>query len=197
MAEASELVIVAAETLPELVRTGGYHAALVAAGAAANDLDVVKQQDALSRLRADVKQASKLRRLSVRLIVTERALCGVGDSKVLADQLEHLEELRELPGFELRIVDGDVGAYFGMGMSFAVMRFVEKRFDDVVLLHTLHGGNTWLESAAERAPYERVLTALDDVVRTEELSLLWLNEASLRLREPARHLQLVTDQARS
>lgn len=84
-----------------------------------------------------------------------------------------------------------------MGVSFTLMRFVEKRFDDVVLLQALHGGDIWLESAAERTPYERVLAALDDVVRTEELSLLWLNEASLRLRDPARRLQLVTDQARS
>lgn len=197
LAEASELVIVATRTLPEFVRTGGYHSALVASGAAANDLDLAKQQDVLGRLRVGAQQASKLRRLDVRLFVAEQALYGVGDSKVLADQLEHLEELGELPGFELRIVDGDAGPYFGMGVSFTVMRFVEKRFDDVVLLHTLHGGNTWLETAAERAPYERVLAALDDVVRTEELSLLWLNEASLRLRESARHLQLVTDQARS
>ncbi|MGI5503017.1 Scr1 family TA system antitoxin-like transcriptional regulator [Lentzea sp. CA-135723] len=197
LAEASALVIVAVETLPELVRTCGYHAALVTSGATTNGLDLAKQQDALRRLRVGAKQSSKLRRLNVRLVVTEQALGGVGDSKVMADQLEHLEELGELPGFELRIVDGDAGPYFGMGVSFSVMRFMEKRFDDVVLLHTLHGGNTWLESAAERDSYERVLVALDDVVRTEELSLLWLNEASLRLREPARHLQLVTDQARS
>ncbi|MET9626304.1 Scr1 family TA system antitoxin-like transcriptional regulator [Lentzea sp. NPDC006480] len=198
LAEASELVIVAAGSLPELVRAGGYHAALVESGAAANDLDLANQQEALSRLRLGTKQAEKLRRLNVRLIVTEQVLNGgVGDSRVMADQLEHLAELDELPGFELQIVDGDVGPYFGMGVSFTLMRFVEKRFDDVVLLNTLHGGNTWLESAAERTPYERVLVALRNVVRTEELSLLWLNEASLRLRDPARRLQLVTDQARS
>src|SRR5688572_1728328 len=85
LAEASELVIVAAETLPELVRTGGYQAALVESGAAANDIDLANQQEALSRLSVGTKQAEKLRRLNVRLIVTERVLNGgVGDSRVMA-----------------------------------------------------------------------------------------------------------------
>lgn len=205
IAEASELAIVATDALPELVRVSAYHDALVESGAAMSNLDLDLQQDALQRLGLGAKEAAQpgsRRRLSVRLIVTESVLnSGAGGSRVMADQLEHLDELSELPGFELRIVDGEAGPYLGMGTPFTVMRFAEKRFDDVVLLRTLHGGDTWLDSAADRAPYEHALVALGDVVRTEELSSLWLNETSLRLQDPsrvpARHLQLVTDQARS
>ncbi|MET8762549.1 Scr1 family TA system antitoxin-like transcriptional regulator [Lentzea sp. NPDC004782] len=124
-------------------------------------------------------------------------------ARVMADQLEHVEELNELPGFEFRVVDGESRPYFGQSASFTMMRFVEKRFDGVVLLHTLHGGDTWLESVAEREPYERALTAFDGALRSEQESACRLGHASLRLRDPLpgndsgdqqRNLRLVTAQ---
>lgn len=208
MAEASELVIVADDVLPELVRIDSYHAALLKSEMAVNDLDLVLQQEVLERLEMDAKDAARRgspRRLRVRLIVPEALLDGsVGGARVMGDQLERVEELSELPGFDFRVVDGEAGPYFGQGASFTMMRFVEKRFDDVVLLRTLHGGDTWLESAADREPYERALVVLDGVLRSEEESARWLSHASLRLRDPLsgndsgdqqRHLQLVADRA--
>lgn len=210
MAEASELVIVADEVLPELVRVDSYHAALLESGSAANELDLAQQHEILKRLGMDAKEAARPgspRRLSVRLIVPESLLGGsVGGARVMADQLERLEELSELPGFEFRVVDGEAEPYFGRGASFTMMRFVEKRFDEVVLLRTLHGGDTWLESTAEREPYERALVALDRVLRSEEESAHWLSDASLSLRDPLpdndykdrqRRVQLVADRAGS
>ncbi|MDX8035858.1 Scr1 family TA system antitoxin-like transcriptional regulator [Lentzea sp. BCCO 10_0856] len=210
MAEASELVIVAGEVLPELVRVDSYHAALLESGAAAHELDLALQHEVLKRLEMDAKAAARPgspRRLRVRLIVTESLIRDtVGGARAMADQLELLEELSELPGFEFRVVDGNAGPYFGQGASFTMMRFVEKRFDDAVLLRTLHGGDTWLESAAEREPYERALLVLDGVLRSGEESARWLSHASLRLQDPLpdndsgdqqRHLQLVADQAGS
>lgn len=206
MAEASELVIVADDVLPELVRIDSYHAALLESGAVATELDLALQQEVLKRLGMDATEAARPgspRRLRVRLIVPESRLNGsVGGARVMADQLERLEELSELPGFEFRLVDGDAGPHFGQGMSFTMMRFVEKRFDDVVLLRTLHGGDTWLESAAEREPYERALVALDGALRSQQESARRLSHASLRLRDPLpgndsgdqqRHLQMVAD----
>lgn len=210
MAEASELVIVAADVLPELVRAGTYHAALSESGAAAGELDLKWQRETLKRLGMDAKESARPgspRRLRVQLIVPEFVLTGsIGGARVMADQLERLEELNELAGFELRVVDADAGPYFGMGMSFTMMRFVESRFDDVVLLRTLHGGDTWLESATEREPYERALVSLDAVSRTGEVSSLWLSQRALLLQDPMagsdsgvrpRHLQLIADQAGS
>jgi len=206
MAEASELVIVTHDVLPELVRVDAYHVALLESGGAANELDPAFQHEVLQRLAMDANEAARPgspRRLHIRLIVPESLLgASVGGARVMADQLEHLEELNELPGFEFRVMDSEAGPYFGQGASFTMMRFVEKRFDDVVLLRTLHGGDTWLESAAEREPYERALVALDGVVRSEQESARRLSRASLRLRDPLpgddsgeqqRHLQLVAD----
>lgn len=208
MAEASELVIVAADVLPELVRAESYHAALLESGAATRKLDLQRQESVLQRLRMDAKEAAQPGspgRLRVRLIVPEFVLTSsVGGARVMADQLERLEELNELAEFEFRVVDEDAGPYFGMGTSFTMMRFVEKRFDDVVLLHTLHGGDTWLESAVEREPYERALAAHDAVSRSGEVSAHWLSQASLMHRDPLScndsgvglpQLQLVADQA--
>ncbi|SMD12325.1 Scr1 family TA system antitoxin-like transcriptional regulator [Lentzea albidocapillata] len=208
MAEASELVIVADNVLPELVRVDSYHAALLESGAAVNELDLALQHEVLKRLGVDARDAARPgspRRLRVRLIVTESLIRDtVGGARVMADQLERLEELTELPGFEFLVVDGDAGPYFGQGTSFTMMRFAEKRFDDVVLLRTLHSGDTWLESAAERESYERALFVLDGVLRSEEESARRLSHASLRLLEPLlgngsgdrqRHLQLVSDRA--
>ena len=94
MAEASELVIVADEVLPELVRVDSYHAALLESGAAANELDLARQHEVLKRLGMDAKEAARPgspRRLSVRLIVPESLLDGsVGGARVMADQLERL-----------------------------------------------------------------------------------------------------------
>ena len=58
MAEASELVIVADEVLPELVRGDSYHAALLESGAAANELDLALQHEILKRLGMDAKDCA-------------------------------------------------------------------------------------------------------------------------------------------
>ncbi|MET9628286.1 Scr1 family TA system antitoxin-like transcriptional regulator [Lentzea sp. NPDC006480] len=212
MAEASELVIVADEMLPELVRTEAYHAALVESGTVAHDLDLdlAAQRKVLERLSMSLKDAARPgspRRLSVRLIVPESQLENpVGGAQVTVDQFERLAELNELPGFEFRVVNGDVASYFGKGASFTMMRFAEQRFDDVVLLRTLHGGDTWIESEAEREPYERALAVLDGVLRSEEVSACWLSQASLLYRDPLSdngsgeqkwNLRLVTDRVGS
>lgn len=186
-AEATELVIVAMDALPELVHTDAYHAAMLKSGATAHELDPQLKEAVLARLALGIRKAARpgsLGPLRVRLIVPESVLAsGVGGSRVMADQLRHLEELNRLPGFEITVVDNDAGPYFGMGTSFTMMRFVERRFDDVVHARTLHGDN-WFESAAERSPYERVLDALAEVTRTPERSSLWLGRNAMLLQDP-------------
>lgn len=94
MAEASELVIVVDDVLPELVRVDSYHAALLESGAVATELDLALQQEVLKRLGMDATEAARPdspRRLRVRLIVPESLLNGsVGGARVMADQLERL-----------------------------------------------------------------------------------------------------------
>jgi transcriptional regulator with XRE-family HTH domain len=188
MAEANELLIVATDVLPELLRTNAYHEMLCKSGAATNGLDLDLQQSVLARLDMDVKEAARPGShgpLRVRLLVTEAVLTSsVGGARTMIEQLGHLEDLTGQIGFDLAVMDSDAGPYFGHHQSFTVVRFRAPRFDDVVLTRTLHGGDTWLESAAECAPYERVLLVLNDVVRTREESAHWVSQASLALHEP-------------
>lgn len=188
MAEASELVLVATDVLPELARIEAYHDALLEAGVTASDLNIAARKYVLERLRIGAKEASRRgspQRLRARLIVTEPVVASsIGGVQVMAEQLGYLEELTRQAGFEFAVVDSDVAACFGMGTTFTMMRFVEKRFDDVVLLRTLHGGDTWLESAAESEPYERALVALDEAVHSGAESLRRLRRASVLLQEP-------------
>ncbi|SMD23588.1 helix-turn-helix domain-containing protein [Lentzea albidocapillata] len=185
MAEANELLIVATDVLPELFRTNAYHEVLCKSGAATSGLDLDVQQDVLARLDMDAKEAARPGShgpLRVRLLVTEAVLTSsIGGARIMTEQLGHLEDLAGRTGFDLGVVDSDAGPYFGMHQSFAVMRFRAPRFDDVVLTRTLHGGDIWLESAAECAPYERALLVLNDVVRSREDSSHWLSRASLAL----------------
>ncbi|MCG8924155.1 Scr1 family TA system antitoxin-like transcriptional regulator [Lentzea sp. CC55] len=185
MLEATELLIVATDAVPELFRTNAYNEMLRKSGAVAGCLDLGWQQDVLARLDMDAKEAARPGShgpLCVRLLVTEPVLtCSVGGVPAMIEQLGRLEDLTERTGFDLNIVNGDAGPYFGMQQSFTVMRFRAPRFDDVVLTRTLHGGDTWLESAADCEPYERALLALNNVVRTREESARWLSQASLAL----------------
>ncbi|KJK49497.1 hypothetical protein UK23_13655 [Lentzea aerocolonigenes] len=185
MAEANELLIVASDVLPEPFRIGAYHDALCESGAATSGLDVDLQQGVLARLDMDEKEAARPGShgpLHIRLLVTEAVLTGsVGGARTMIEQLGHLEDLAGRTGFDLRVVDNEAGPYFGMHQSFTVMRFRAPRFEDVVLTRTLHGGDVWLESAAECAPYERALLVLNDVIRPREDSLHWLSRASLAL----------------
>jgi transcriptional regulator with XRE-family HTH domain len=188
MAEANELLIVATDMLPELFRTNAYHEALCRSGAATSGLDLDLQQSVLARLNMDAKEATRpgsYGPLRVQLLVTEAVLTNsVGGARTMIEQLGHLEDQAGRAGFDLGVVDSDAGPYFGHHQSFTVMRFWAPRFDDVVLMSTLHGGDTWLESAAECATYERVLLVLNDVVRSREESTRWLSQASLALHEP-------------
>jgi transcriptional regulator with XRE-family HTH domain len=188
MAEANELLIVATDVLPELLRTSAYHEVLCKSGAATNGLDLDLQQSVLARLDMDAKEAARPGShgpLRIRLLVTEAVLTrSVGGARTMIEQLGHLEDLTGKTGFDLAVVDSDAGPYFGHHQSFTVTRFRAPRFDDVVLTRTLHGGDTWLESAAECAPYERVLLVLNDVVRTREESTRWVSRTSLALHEP-------------
>lgn len=185
MAEANELLIVATDVVPELFRINAYHDVLCNSGAATSGLDLDLQQGVLARLDMDAKEAARPGShgpLHVQLLVTEAVLTSsVGGARIMIEQLGHLEDLAGRTGFELRVVDNDAGPYFGMHQSFTVMRFRASRFEDVVLTRTLHGGDIWLESAAECAPYERALLVLNDVVRSREDSSHWLRRASLAL----------------
>jgi transcriptional regulator with XRE-family HTH domain len=188
MAEASELVIVAADVLPELVRIDAYHEALLTSGATTSLLDFNLRHDVLTRLGMGSKEAAKPGSpgaLRVRLLVTESVLTSsVVDAQTMVDQLGYLEELSDRTGFEFGVVDSGAGPHFGMNSSFTVMRFRAARFGNVVLTRTLHGGDTWLESVPAREPYERSLLALDEVVRSQEDSARWLSRASLMLQDP-------------
>ncbi|MDX3662900.1 Scr1 family TA system antitoxin-like transcriptional regulator [Streptomyces sp. ID05-26A] len=204
--EASEVVIVAADVLPDIVRVDAYDHALQEAYEDVDDLDLTVRQRALRRSALTAKEAARrsdLERLRVRLIVAEPVLNVSLGTRVMSEQLGHLEELNQQPGFKLSIIDSETPPCFGTGASFTVMRFLEERFDDVVLLRTLHGGDTWLEPSIERAPYERALAALDDVARSKEESSRWLSRARLRLQEPlpskgsGSHLSLISDKPRT
>ncbi|GLY51865.1 helix-turn-helix transcriptional regulator [Lentzea sp. NBRC 102530] len=185
MAEANELLIIASEVVPELFRISTYHEALCQAGAATTGLNLDQQQSVQARLDMDAKEAARPGNhgpLHVRLLVTEAVLTdNVGGARTMIEQLGHLEDLTERTSFEFGVVDSSAGPYFGMNQSFTVMRFRAPRFDDVVLTRTLHDGDVWLESAVERAPYERALLALNDVVRSRQDSSHWLSRASLAL----------------
>lgn len=179
-AEAAELVIVATNVLPELVRTPALQEAMFSAGAAAHELTRELKNTLLARLAVEPDDAACRGRpspLRVRLIVCEPALAG--GSRLMADQLRHLEELTWLPGLEFFLVDNGP-RYFGMGTSFTMMRFVERRFDDVVHHRALHG-DSWLETATERALYELALDSVAKAARGQEQSTLRLGLTAAEL----------------
>ncbi|MET9631644.1 Scr1 family TA system antitoxin-like transcriptional regulator [Lentzea sp. NPDC006480] len=187
-AEASELVIVAADAIPELVRTAAHHAAMLQAGATAHELDSKLREEILSRLATgprDAAQHGSAGPLLVRLIVSESVLTSnVGGARVVADQLLHLDELQEsLPSLAIEVVDSAAGPYYGMGKSFTVMRFVERRFDDVVHVRAIHG-DSWLEAERERQPYEHALESLGAVLRPREETSPWLCQTAMQLQDP-------------
>lgn len=176
--EATELVIVAANVLPELVRTPALHDSMLRAGATSHELAPELKRNLLARL--GIEHDDHPNPLQVQLIVGEPALTG--GSRLMADQLRYLEELTELPGFQFSVVASGSCHHFGMGTSFTMMRFVERRFDDVVHHRALHG-DSWLETAADKAPYEQALEEFTKVTRGQEASSRWLGLAIAELED--------------
>lgn len=157
-AEAREVLNYECLFIPGLLQTERY--ARAAIGGA---LPECTRDEIESRVDARIRRQAALTKdqpLKLWAIVDEAAIRRVvGGREVMAEQLDHLAAITELPTVHLQVIPFDAGAHPGMPGSFVVMNFAEAIGPAIVYIDS-QAGDLFLEEEADIARYNLVFTHL-------------------------------------
>jgi transcriptional regulator with XRE-family HTH domain len=100
--------------------------------------------------------------LRVWAVIDEAALRrGVGGPTVMADQMEHLIAVNELPNVDIQVIPFEAGAHPAMDSSFRILEF-ENSVPDVVYVEGL-AGKIYVEKPQDIETYRQVFEHLSSV----------------------------------
>ena len=118
--------------IPGLLQTEEYAAAVLALGEFS-----LEEAERLVFLRKERQRRFASGGLRLWAIVDEVALLRpIGSSQIMREQLEHLCDVCDQPGFALQVVPDSAGAYAAPG-SFSILRFAVPDLPDVVYIEQL------------------------------------------------------------
>src|SRR5580700_943704 len=121
-----------AQFVPGLLQTEEYAAAVLALGEFS-----LEEAERLVFLRKERQRRFASGGLRLWAIVDEVAMLRpIGSSQIMREQLEHLCDVCDQPGFALQIVPDSAGAYAAPG-SFSILRFAVPDLPDVVYIEQL------------------------------------------------------------
>jgi transcriptional regulator with XRE-family HTH domain len=122
-----------AQFIPGLLQTEDYAAAVIALGEFS-----LEETERLVYLRKERQRRFSSGGLRLWAIIDESALRRPvgGSASLMRDQLEHLLECSDMPGFTLQVTPLPAGAYAAPG-SFSILRFAVPELPDVVYLEQL------------------------------------------------------------
>jgi transcriptional regulator with XRE-family HTH domain len=140
--------------IPGLLQTEDYASAVLALGEFSLD-----EAERLVFLRKERQRRFSSGGLRLWAIIDEVALTRpVGSPQIMRDQLEHLCEVCEQPGFALQVVPDSRGAYVAPG-SFSILRFAVPDLPDVVYVEQLTSA-MYLDKPADVDRYATVMDRL-------------------------------------
>jgi hypothetical protein len=140
--------------IPGLLQTEDYASAVLALGEFSLD-----EAERLVFLRKERQRRFASGGLRLWAIIDEVALTRpVGSPQIMRDQLEHLCEVCEQPGFALQVVPDSRGAYVAPG-SFSILRFAVPDLPDVVYVEQLTSA-MYLDKPADVDRYATVMDRL-------------------------------------
>jgi len=160
--DAEEIWTYGSELVHGLAQTAGYAEALARLSFPPLDEESLRRSVSLRIDRQALLDREDPPRL--RIVVNEAAVRRpVGGPAVMRAQLQHLADLSERPGIELRLLPFSVGAHPGMKSGFTLLHF-PSGFDDMdcVYLENENGG-VWQEGPQDIDRYSTIFTGLRDL----------------------------------
>jgi transcriptional regulator with XRE-family HTH domain len=151
-AEATQIRTYEAMTVPGLLQTPGYAAAIFRAGQVLEDDETAIRRKIEARL---ARQEILFRRNPPQLwaVLDEAALRKmVGGSEVMREQLLHLTETAKRPNVTLQVLPDSIGAHASMHGPFVIMDFPGDLDPSIVYLETATD-NLFLERPQELQAY--------------------------------------------
>jgi transcriptional regulator with XRE-family HTH domain len=140
--------------IPGLLQTEEYAAGVLALGEFS-----LEEAERLVFLRKERQRRFASGGLRLWAIVDETALLRpVGSPQVMRDQLQHLSDICDQPGFALQVVPDSAGGYLAPG-SFSVLRFALPDLPDVVYVEQLTSA-MYLDKSVDVDRYTRVMDKL-------------------------------------
>lgn len=151
-AEAAAVLIFEPLTVPGLLQTPEYAAAVIRASAAPlSDEQVQARIDVRMRRQQALHEDPALEVIAV---IDEAVLHRkVGGPQVMRAQFEHLRQVAQLPNVTLHVLPFDAGAHAGMSGSFNILQFPDPGDLDAVFID-LVAGEMGIEEAAEVKRYQ-------------------------------------------
>ncbi|WP_308312713.1 helix-turn-helix transcriptional regulator [Streptomyces sp. ISL-11] len=162
-----------------LLQTGDYAHALLKAEPAALSSERIAELVEVRMRRQEILVRDAPPRVCV--VQGEAALrAQVGDRAVMADQLNHLEEIAQRPNMELQILPFSAGAHVGVLATFVLLSFPTPTFSDIVCLEHLTG-TVYMESPEEASAYALTFDSLRSTALSPVESLELINQIKREL----------------
>lgn len=166
-AEASQIRTYEVVTIPGLLQTADYAAAIFRAG------QVLEENEAMVRRRVEGRMARQalLEREDppqLWVLLDEAALRKhVGGAEVMSQQLRHLIEMAKRPNITLQVVPDSAGAHAAMHGTFVILDFPGELDQPVVYLETATD-NLFLERPEEIQEYTLIYSRIVAAALTPE-----------------------------
>ncbi len=146
--------------IPGLLQTEEYATALLrAAGHSENEIERMVK----GRLERQELLDQNVRP-QLEFILGEAAVSrAVGGPRVMAHQLEQLEDLAARPGISLQLLLFDAGAHPRMGEAFTILEFADENLDDLVYLEGAGRESVSREDPEVTSAYRRDFYALQEL----------------------------------
>ncbi|MFE3462022.1 helix-turn-helix domain-containing protein [Nocardiopsis aegyptia] len=137
-AEASALRTYEAQVVPGLFQTPSYAEEVFKGGRATNDPTITRQVEA--RI-ARQQILTRVKAPHMTAVIDEGALRRlVGNSRIMAEQLEHLEHLALRHNIDIQVLPFASGVHLGMAGAFTILDFAEPKDPTIVYVSTAADG---------------------------------------------------------
>jgi transcriptional regulator with XRE-family HTH domain len=176
-AEASIVRTYEAESVPGLLQTEEYARAMYVLTAGDSDVD--------RKVAARIQRQAVLKRDSpadLEVVLNEAVLVRpVGGARVMAQQLEHLADLAELPNVTIQVVPFSAGGHPAMTTPYVILNFADAPDESIVYLENLTNGQV-LEEPAHVSWYNIVHKRLSELALDVQDSVAQLRKAARNMK---------------
>ncbi len=176
-AEASIVRTYEAESVPGLLQTEEYARAMYVLTAGDSDVD--------RKVAARIQRQAVLKRDSpadLEVVLNEAVLVRpVGGARVMAQQLEHLADIAELPNVTIQVVPFSAGGHPAMTTPYVILNFADAPDESIVYLENLTNGQV-LEEPAHVSWYNIVHKRLSELALDVQDSVAQLRKAARNMK---------------
>lgn len=176
-AEASMVRSYEAESVPGLLQTEDYARAMYVLTAGSADVD--------RKVAARIQRQAVLTReppAELSVVLNEAVLFRpVGSAQVMAQQLDHLADIAQLPNVTLQVLPFAAGGHPAMTTPYVILNFADAPDESIVYLENLTNGQV-LEEPDHVEGYNQVHDRLTELAYSPDESTAQLRKAARNMR---------------